>query len=254
MGPSEAVSILARRCGFRLGLLEPPADCPAVRELSPVGACRRCCASGRCLPLVADGTVTAVARVRMRGWRRDREALDALCTLAGAALLGAREIGDLGNRALTDPLTGLLNRRGLERELSRGAYRGMFGVLMCDVDHFKRVNDTFGHDAGDVVLTAFARCLRANVRQCDTVARWGGEEFVVLLPGMARQELVEAGERLRRAVEALRDPAWPEGLRITASSGGAVFPLDGQDPAAVIATADAALYRAKEGGRNRVCT
>ena len=251
MGPSEAVSILARRCGFRLALVEPPADCPAVRELSPMGACPRCSSFGRCLPLVADATVTAVARVGMRGWRRDREALDALCTLAGAALLGAREMGALADRALTDPLTALPNRRGLERELSRGAYRGMWGLLMCDIDHFKSVNDTHGHDAGDAVLVAFARCLRANVRQCDMVARWGGEEFVVLLPGMGRQELGEAGERLRQAVEALRGPAWPEGLRITASFGGAVYPLDGTDTPRVIAAADAALYRAKEGGRNR---
>ena len=251
MGPAEAVSILARRCGFRLGLVEPPANCPAVRELSPMDVCRRCSASGRCLPLVTDGTVTAVARVRMRGWRHDREALEALCTLAGAALLGAHEIGDLANRALTDPLTGLPNRRGMERELSRGTYRGMFGVLLCDIDHFKAVNDNHGHDAGDAVLVAFAGCLRANVRHCDTVARWGGEEFVVLLPGMGREELGEVGERLRRAVEELRDSAWPEGLRITASFGGAVYPLDGSDIGALIAAADAALYRAKEGGRNQ---
>ncbi|MDA8065804.1 MAG: GGDEF domain-containing protein [Thermaerobacter sp.] len=252
MKSAEAARTLAWRMGYRLELREVREGCPATGRISPVRACGACAGGGACHALFADGGVAGVAQVRRRFLRRgDAQALRALLTLAAQALRNAHDIGYLADQAVADPLTGLPNRRGLERELSRGAYRGMWGLLMCDIDHFKAVNDNHGHDAGDAVLVAFARCLRANVRQCDTVARWGGEEFVVLLSGMGREELGEAGERLRRAVEVLRHPAWPPRLTVTASFGGAVYPLDGTDPPGVIAAADAALYRAKEGGRNR---
>ena len=167
------------------------------------------------------------------------------------------DLGTALEMALTDPLTGLYNQRYLMRHL-----RGLLGIsrpqalslLMIDVDHFKTVNDEYGHDIGDQALCRIATLLRANTRVFDSVARYGGEEFVVVLPGTGRDDAQQAGERLRRAVEGLRFEAQPgRHCRLTVSIGLACAEED-TTPETLMRAADQALYQAKRGGRNRVST
>ncbi|QAZ40553.1 GGDEF domain-containing protein [Methylibium sp. Pch-M] len=164
---------------------------------------------------------------------------------------------DLSSR---DALTGLANRRqfdlALERETDRVARSGEAAlVLLLDIDHFKRVNDTYGHAAGDLVLQAVARTLQECVRPMDTVARYGGEEFAIVLPNCPPAFAQAAAERVRRAVEARTVPL-PQGitLSVTLSAGGAFAPPWVRSSARLwTERADAQLYRAKAEGRNRTC-
>ena len=164
---------------------------------------------------------------------------------------------DLSSR---DALTGLANRRqfdlALERETDRVARSGEAAlVLLLDIDHFKRVNDTYGHAAGDMVLQAVARTLQECVRPMDTVARYGGEEFAIVLPNCPPAFAQAAAERVRRAVEARTVPL-PQGtmLSVTLSAGGAFAPPWVRSSARLwTERADAQLYRAKAEGRNRTC-
>lgn len=153
--------------------------------------------------------------------------------------------------ATRDPLTGVDNRRAMERELQIAVEtnkRGKvgFGLVMLDLDHFKRVNDQFGHDAGDRVLIAFAEMIRQSTRKVDRLFRFGGEEFVLLLPGADVVGLQRITANLRSKIVAeLRGPA---GL-VTCSLGAAALRPD-EDWPSWLARADAALYRAKDGGRD----
>ncbi|MEE4639421.1 MAG: diguanylate cyclase [Wenzhouxiangella sp.] len=158
-----------------------------------------------------------------------------------------------------DELTGLLNRRGISdvaRHQFAQAWRS--GLPCCfaiaDLDHFKRVNDSFGHDVGDHVLEHVAQCLRDSVRAGDWVGRWGGEEFLLVLPQTPLEEGREALERVRQAVEASTLDAAGRSLPMTISIGVAVAEAKDAEPDAVIARADARLYRAKREGRNQVCS
>jgi len=166
-----------------------------------------------------------------------------------------RELKELSIR---DPLTGCMNRRYLEEtaklEFARATRsQSPIGLLMIDVDHFKQFNDKFGHDVGDRVLRAVAETLRDHVRDSDLVCRFGGEEFVVLLPGASPEQTVERGECLRRAVKTLSLSHAEETLNsLSTSVGVAFFPIHGQTLTTVIGAADRALYRAKQGGRDRV--
>ena len=165
---------------------------------------------------------------------------------------------NLHTQAVTDPLTRLVNRRYLAeflpRELIRTQRAGnSLAVLMIDLDHFKRVNDTFGHDAGDVVLTHVAKLLMAHIRGSDIASRYGGEEFVLVLPDTTLEGAHRRAEEIRAAVQGLHlrhqskmlDPA-------TVSIGLALYPDHAAGPDALIRIADEALYEAKAAGRNRV--
>lgn len=183
--------------------------------------------------------------------------------------LAARTVDDLGRVALleresvTDALTGLYNRRHFERrlaeEFSRARRQGQaLALLLLDVDHFKRINDTHGHPVGDAVLRDLAsRCL-ACVRAHDVVARYGGEEIAIVAPGADADAARRLAERLRNAVQnlplQLRGDAYPTGLAVayTVSVGVAALDASMADEAALLGAADAALYRAKRDGRNRV--
>jgi|GEM_PF-3020440 len=154
--------------------------------------------------------------------------------------------------ATTDALTGAFNRRRfyelLNDELQRAArYGKAFSVIMFDIDHFKRVNDTFGHAVGDAVLKGLACIVRDSLRASDRLTRWGGEEFVVLAPETAGHEALTLAERIR---ERVRDEAFPTAGAVTISLGVAEHRPDesGDD---LLGRADAALYRAKENGRDR---
>jgi two-component system cell cycle response regulator len=153
--------------------------------------------------------------------------------------------------AVTDPLTGLRNRRYVRRHLDAVLRGTGAAVLMIDVDHFKRVNDTYGHAAGDIVLREVAERVRGHLRAADVVARYGGEEFMVVMSGAATEDARQVAERLRNAIAAAPVQADGHALQVTASVGVAAGePGVGCDE--VVGAADAALYRAKNSGRNRV--
>ena len=188
------------------------------------------------IPVVGGGEVAQLTTVFNHMVARIREGRDALERLS-----------------VTDQLTGLYNRRRLMETLDTEAERsqrgaGPFSVLMVDVDHFKKYNDTHGHQAGDEVLTRVAGVLREVTRQVDCAARYGGEEFLVLLPQTAIEGATEVAERLRTRVSATA----VNEESVTVSVGVAEFPKNGDTAQSVIAAADAALYRAKADGRDRV--
>lgn len=156
---------------------------------------------------------------------------------------------ELQRAAETDPLTGLLNRRGLRQWVGTGAPGAAYAVLIGDVDHFKRINDDQGHDVGDAVLIEVARRLRQAIRPDDEAARWGGEEFLIVLPGADSAAAMQVGERLRECIAL--SPFGDAALTVTLSLGVAVvLPEQGFD--AVVQAADQALLQAKRSGRNRV--
>src|SRR3984957_6067278 len=163
---------------------------------------------------------------------------------------------ELIDAALTDPLTGLHNRRGLEGRSEALHFRpGGATVtqvwIMVDIDHFKRVNDTYGHEAGDEVLKAVAEALRSTARVADIVARFGGEEFVLVLPDTSAEMAARIAERLRLAIEALSTDVDGQVIRVTASFGVAQRAAQ-ESQLEVLERADAALFSSKKDGRNRV--
>ena len=156
--------------------------------------------------------------------------------------------------AFTDHLTGLANRRRFERQLEREVGRVLrferpFTLLMIDIDNFKSLNDTFGHDVGDDAIRRISRVLREGTRGIDLAARIGGEEFAVLLVETNQTAGMEVAERLRVAIKALETPS---GGFITASFGVAECPTDAQTASGILKAADVALYEAKRNGRDRV--
>ncbi len=162
---------------------------------------------------------------------------------------------ELRRLSLTDLLTDLPNRRHLvshlERELERARRTGRaFSIIMLDIDHFKRVNDVFGHQAGDGVLAGFAGLIRENCRTYDLPGRWGGEEFLVLCPETAQEQAEVLG---RRIVAAMGDHAFATGERHTVSAGVATLAA-GDTLDSLLQRADKALYAAKENGRNQLCS
>jgi diguanylate cyclase (GGDEF)-like protein len=163
----------------------------------------------------------------------------------------------LAYRASHDYLTGLPNRSCLQERLehlhrSTRARERRYSLLLLDLDHFKRVNDRFGHAAGDRVLVEVASRIAHKVRELDTVGRWGGEEFLCLLPDVGRAVAVEIAERIRTGVEAQPVACQAREIPVTSSVGIASFPDDGLHPDTLLAKADAALYEAKRSGRNRI--
>ena len=165
-------------------------------------------------------------------------------------------ISVLERAANMDGLTGLYNRRHFDRRLAEEISRAdrldrPLSLIVADLDRFKQINDTLGHAAGDAILRATAACLSRSVRASDVLARFGGEEFVILAPDTDAEGALSLAERLRRCLEAARPEVDGVGpTAITASFGVATY--DGHDPQALFTRADAALYAAKTGGRNRV--
>ena len=176
--------------------------------------------------------------------------------LAGYMVI-MRLVSRLEHLSHHDSLTGLLNRRAIEQLLSREAQRLQrfnehFSLLMVDIDHFKRINDRLGHAAGDAVLCAVAQTLQAHAREVDRVARFGGEEFCVLLPHTLHDGALQAAERLREAINQVSIPWNDEVISVTISTGLATADNPEESLDAIIQRADQALYQAKADGRNRV--
>ena len=224
-----------------------------------VGECEDGCL---CVPLASQGETLAVLHLRRAGPESLSEDVQrlasALAEQLSLAVGNLRLQETLRTGSERDPLTDLYNRRHLEislqRELAR-ATRHDFPVslIMLDVDHFKIFNDTNGHDAGDEVLKSVAHVLKRHTRAEDVACRYGGEEFLVVLPACGVDDAYSKAEAIREAIAQLR--VFSRGIalpRITASLGIACYPEDGERMEDLIAEADAALYRAKSSGRNCV--
>ena len=165
-------------------------------------------------------------------------------------------LAQLTTLARTDELTGLINRRALEEHMQSQWHRLQrygepAGVLLLDIDHFKNINDGYGHDAGDAVLRALAERLRENVRVTDVAGRWGGEEFLILLPAVDRERLCAFAERLRQHVEDSVASCQGQAMRCTISLGLSMMVRGDPSYQAALKRADQALYEAKAQGRNR---
>ncbi len=173
---------------------------------------------------------------------------------AGAALHNARLMRYLHQEALTDPLTGLPNRRAFEETLEREVHRARryghtFALLMVDLNGFKRINDTYGHVQGDVVLRQTAQALRSALRESDFLARYGGDEFVVLLPETDAQQAYRVAQKLAQHIEQLTFEGLPPEERCGLSAGVAVYPQDATDPRQLLTLADQRMYANKQQQR-----
>lgn len=189
----------------------------------------------------------------------DTEACMRLLDSAGLAIANSLLYERTVALSRTDSLTGLLNNKtfkeALHQEILRARrFKKSFGLIMIDIDYFKKYNDTHGHPQGDYLLKRIADLLRDNLKDTDIVARYGGEEFSILLPETTKEQTAIIAERLRSFVEWVRFPkeeTQPEG-KITISVGVAGYPEDGTTAEEVLNAADKALYRAKAEGRNRI--
>jgi diguanylate cyclase (GGDEF)-like protein len=212
------------------------------------------------VPLISGGSGFRLLLIGRDAKTIQSQGVDIAAAMAkqvSVALDKARLIKDLENLATTDGLTRLYNRRTFlqraESELERSRRYGRpLTVLMMDVDHFKSVNDSHGHEVGDRVLRVLADECRRNLRQQDVLGRYGGEEFVAFLPETTREVAEEVAERLRKSVESLRVPIERDNIRVTLSIGIATLREKDRDISALIIAADQALYDAKQRGRNRV--
>jgi diguanylate cyclase (GGDEF)-like protein len=216
-----------------------------------------------CIPILAQGETLGILHFQSTDAAPQLEAseLSFKTTFAGQVGLSISNIRlreALRTQSVRDALTGLYNRRYLEEVLEREMRRAgrasqSLGILMLDLDHFKRFNDTYGHDAGDAVLREAAAFLLKNVRAEDFVCRFGGEEFVVILPTADVEGARTRAERLRSRMKELTILHQGKSLgMVTFSVGVAAFPAHGRSPKELMAAVDAALYEAKRGGRDRV--
>jgi diguanylate cyclase (GGDEF)-like protein len=179
-----------------------------------------------------------------------------VCLLAYRTTQELKRIYVLEQETITDPLLGIFNRRFLDRRMLDEVLRAQrhrldLSLLMVDIDNFKQVNDTWGHQVGDLVLQHLIQMLEADLRQTDILARFGGEEFVILLPHTSEQDAFKLAEKLRRIVEQTPLHRIPE-LRVTVSIGTSSLLPDGDDAHSLLERADKSMYRAKREGRNRV--
>jgi diguanylate cyclase (GGDEF)-like protein len=204
------------------------------------------------------GTITAINRSDQRDFTSDDlELLVTMARQAATAIANAHLFQEVQEQAVTDSLTGFYNRRGFftrgERELRRATLEGRpVALIMLDIDHFKLINDRYGHAVGDVVLRTVAERCQANTRTSDLLARLGGDEFALLLPHTSLDLARQIAERIRIAL-ADRPIAREGGLVSVTLSLGVTTPADGHTGLeALLMRADAALYAAKAAGRNRV--
>ena len=213
------------------------------------------------IPIVVEESVVAILAVAGSAGKidRDRPYASMLADLVANAFQISFAIEALERRAMTDPLTGLYNRAYLADrflvELRRSRNYGFpMSVALFDIDRFKRINDRYGHLAGDAVLRELASFLRNRTRSTDAVVRYGGEEFAILMATSDSDVAFEQSDRIRADIEKTQFvvPGQAEPVQMTISGGVATYPQDGQTFSELIAVADAGLYRAKENGRNKI--
>lgn len=254
--PDDCWALRRGRAHYVLGSAEKGVPCRHLHSPQP--------AASVCIPMVAQGETVGVLHLQT-------SPLAAAGTLTGPMRHFAQSVADgvalalanlklretLRQQSIRDPLTGLFNRRyleeSLERELRRAA-RNQYpvGAAMLDLDHFKAFNDRYGHAAGDALLREFGKFLKANVRGGDIACRYGGEEFLLLLPEATVEETRERAEQIRTAMRNLQVTHGGVLEPVTLSAGVAVFPQHGAFHEALLRAADLALYEAKRSGRDRV--
>ena len=229
----------------------------AAQPLLPCKVCGRSAAEVTCVPSLVSGEV--IGSVLIQGERplsgEDRERVISSTAQASPVLANLRNLAIAETRASTDALTGLPNSRACRDSLKRmvaAAGRTLTPVtaILLDLDHFKQINDRFGHGAGDDALAAVGDVMRSTLRDSDFAGRYGGEEFLMLLPDTDHEGGLKAAEKVREAVQALQ-VTQVDGP-ITASLGVAAYPGDAMDSDTLVRMADRALYAAKAAGRNRV--
>ena len=280
----DKVSILAER-GFvsSFGSISLSADMPAIKQIietkKPIfsndletdSALSSCVPAGCraksliCVPIIINNEVKGI--IHLDSFEKnafDEEDLNFVELLAKETAIAIERsllYEEIKNLSVIDALTNLFNRRKMEEDLRNELERSKrytrpLSILMVDIDYFKNYNDFHGHQKGDEVLRKIAELLRKNLRAIDKVYRYGGEEFIVLLPEVDKEGALACAERLRRKVEQEpfegEEQSQPSG-KITISIGVASYPLDGDSIEKLIEAADSALYRAKALGRNRVC-
>ncbi len=266
-----------------------PGDCFALQggkihitaDFRSDSCCRHIFGGGRkkglCVPLLAHGETLGLIHLQQRispstsanpGFDEPSEGLNeevqqlavTVADYLALALSNIKLRDTLKQQAIHDPLTGLFNRRYMEetliREISRAKrYETPLGIIMIDLDHFRRFNNAFGHEAGDLVLRDLGKFLQSNIRKEDVACRYGGEEFTLILPGAPMEITEKRAETLRNLVQDLEIYYNGKPLDgITLSLGVASFPEHGATGDAVLQAADAALYAAKRAGRNKVST
>lgn len=214
------------------------------------------------IPLLASGELLGLLHLESADHHLSEKNLGELAQTItehlGLTLANIRLRDKLRAESIRDLLTGLFNRRFMEefmaRELSRAHRKQLqVGVLMLDIDHFKDFNDTYGHHGGDEVLRQLSLLLQANIRAGDIACRFGGEEFILILPEATCDSLCQRAEAIRTAVQSMQIEFQRKLFRpVSVSVGAAVFPDHGSNPSALLSAVDQALYRAKEKGRNRV--
>ncbi len=214
-----------------------------------------------CVPMMAQSDIVALLHIRFAdagGIPQAQRLAELLATHTASALASIVLREALHQQSIRDPLTQLFNRRYLEESIEREMLRSRrnnspFSVIMLDIDHFKRFNDTHGHQAGDLLLREFAGLVRHQVRGEDIACRYGGEEFLLLIPGANAEQARQRAETIRQNLSSLELQFQGQSLpAVTASFGIAAFPEHGDDWDAVVRLADSALYRAKAEGRDRV--
>ena len=223
-----------------------------------------------CAPISASGEILAILSMdfepdyrdspeseRLQKLKARRMVLTGVAEHYALSLANLRLRETLRKEAIVDPLTGLYNRRHMEASLSRESRRAQrhnssLGFMMLDVDHFKKLNDSYSHEAGDVVLKELGLLLQRHIRGEDIACRYGGEEFLLILPEASLEDTRQRAEELRKMVKKLRVHYHEHVLTVTISSGVAALPKHGLSPKDVVSVADAALYQAKAEGRDRV--
>lgn len=255
-------------------VIEEPRSCKAVRvgrpfrvsdvtrePLCPADFAPPAEGSYYCGPLIAGGIIIGAVRLEgLRGpWTRERATLlESYMSSAASALSNLRSMDIMKRQANIDMLTGLYNRRFLEdyaRKLIAMARRKdlPLGFIMLDLDHFKSFNDVFGHEVGDRILREFAKTITSAMRETNLVARFGGEEFLILLPDTDAKACMAVAERIRRAVARMTVPTGTDKSppQVTVSQGIAVYPEHGKTLEELLQASDKALYESKRAGRNR---
>ncbi|HEY9227343.1 MAG TPA: sensor domain-containing diguanylate cyclase, partial [Gemmatimonadaceae bacterium] len=255
-----ADSLVGRACIEKLPLVIDDAA-SATAEACPYGGLARRVGSVAIVPVLggehAIGALVVEGKQRGEVGQHEARNVGLLAAVARGPLEIIWEIEEVSRRARTDALTGLANRRHFDEQLRRviaetDRFGGTCSLILADLDHFKAINDQYGHDAGDAVLRHVAQVMGDAVRSVDLCARYGGEEIAVLLPQTAQAGAVELAERLRAMLE--NRPAHHGGrdLPVTASFGIATYPVPVPYGDWLLLAADKALYEAKDAGRNCV--